>query len=79
VRTHLAAGDTLVLYTDGICDVAPPHGLSEDQVVRLFQGAAEEAGDGEALADGIHDRLAAILPLDDRNDDIALLVLRVPS
>ena len=78
VATHLDAGDTLVLYTDGICDVAPPHGLSEDQVVRLLQGAAEEAADGEALADGIHDRLAAVLPLDDRNDDIALLVLRVP-
>ena len=79
VVDHLGPGDTVVLYTDGICDVAPPHGLTEDQVVSLFQAAGAEADDGEALADGIHDRLAAVLPVDDRNDDIALLLLRVPG
>jgi PAS domain S-box-containing protein len=79
VVTHLGPGDTVVLYTDGICDVAPPHGLTEPQVVALFEAAAAEADDGEALADGIHDRLAAVLPVDDRSDDIALLLLRVPG
>jgi hypothetical protein len=32
----------------------------------------------EAIADRIHDRLAAVLPMDDRTDDVALLILQVP-
>jgi serine phosphatase RsbU (regulator of sigma subunit) len=79
VVAHLGPGDTVVLYTDGICDVAPPHGLSDEQVLTLFRAAAAEADDGEALADAIHERLAAVLPVDDRNDDIALLLLRLPG
>ena len=37
------------------------------------------AHDVEAVADRIHERLAAVLPVDDRTDDIAVLLLRVPS
>ncbi|HYF45628.1 MAG TPA: SpoIIE family protein phosphatase, partial [Acidimicrobiales bacterium] len=75
--TRLAPGDTLVLYTDGICDVAPPHGLTEEQVTALVEQAVAEAGDAvDEVADRIHAALEAVVPLDDRNDDIALLVLR---
>jgi hypothetical protein len=30
------------------------------------------------IADRIHDRLAAVLPMDHRTDDVALLILQVP-
>jgi PAS domain S-box-containing protein len=79
VEDHLAPGDSMVLYTDGICDVAPPHGLNEDEVHELIAAAGAAADDAEAIADGVHDRLAEVLPVDDRSDDIALLVLRVPG
>jgi serine phosphatase RsbU (regulator of sigma subunit) len=77
---HLAPGDTLVLYTDGVGDVAPPHGLDEDEVTRLLVDAASGAGPArpEVIADRIQDRLAAVLPMDDRTDDVALLILQVP-
>jgi len=77
VATRLDAGDTVLLYTDGICDVAPPYGLTEDEVAELFAKAVAAGGDDvERIADEVHERLAAVLPVDDRNDDIALLILR---
>lgn len=80
VAEHLAPGDTLVLYTDGVGDVAPPHGLDEDEVMRLLVDAASGSGPAppEVIADRIHDRLAAVLPMDHRTDDVALLILQVP-
>ncbi|MET0880981.1 MAG: SpoIIE family protein phosphatase [Acidimicrobiales bacterium] len=77
---HLAPGGTLVLYTDGVGDVAPPHGLDEAEVTRLLVDAASGSGltPPGAIANRIHDRLAAVLPMDDRTDDVALLILQVP-
>ena len=77
---HLAPGDTLVLYTDGVGDVAPPHSLDEAEVTRLLVDAASGSAPTppDAIANRIHDRLAAVLPMDDRTDDVALLILQVP-
>ena len=75
-RVKVAPGDTLVLYTDGVSDLAPPHDLVETEVLDLVAESAGRASDAEGTADNIHQALAEILPLDRREDDIALLVLR---
>lgn len=76
--TSLEAGDTIVLYTDGATDVAPPHGLTTEELVRLVGLAAEHARSAEQLADRLHADLSSILPIQERHDDIALLILRLP-
>lgn len=76
VSITLDPGDTLVLYTDGVSDLAPPHGLTEDEVLDLMKDCVGDSDDAEGTADRLHVALADILPLDQRADDIALLVLR---
>jgi serine phosphatase RsbU (regulator of sigma subunit) len=73
---HLAAGDTLVLYTDGIGDLQDPHGLSPDETAELIASAVRQASTADGAADAIHGAIAARLPIEDRPDDIALVVLR---
>lgn len=77
VLLDLSPGDTLVLYTDGVSDVAPPHDLTESEVLDLVAASARGAAGAQDTADHIHRALAEILPLEQREDDIALLVLRV--
>ncbi len=76
VSVLLEPGDTLVLYTDGVTDVAPPHDLDDVSVLRLVERSVAGSVDAEGTADRIHAALAEILPIDRREDDIALLVLR---
>jgi PAS domain S-box-containing protein len=76
VRRVLQPGDTLVAYTDGATDLPHPHALSEVDVTGLVQGAAAGSEHADDVADGIHRALDRILPIEQRNDDIALLVLR---
>lgn len=73
---HLEPGEALVFYTDGATDVRPPHGLTATEFARIVFDATAKAPNAEAIADNIHQALALILPLDERNDDVALLVLR---
>jgi PAS domain S-box-containing protein len=73
----LQAGDTVVLYTDGATDVAPPYGLTEAEFSELVGQAAHDCASAEDVADRLHLELSAILDIDDRDDDIALMVLRV--
>ena len=42
-RRQLAVGDVVVLYTDGITDLPPPYGQTEDDVVELVAGIADRA------------------------------------
>ena len=42
-RTRLNPGDTLILYTDGITDVRPPHGLRESELIALAEQVAIQA------------------------------------
>ena len=74
---ELGRGDAVVLYTDGVTDVPRPHAIEDDDLVALVARAASQTSTAEALADSLEAELMAVLPLERRGDDIALLVLRV--
>ena len=77
--TKLSAGDSVVLYTDGVTDLAPPHGLSPDEMQEMAVAAAASGRSADAVAEALGDAIEAKLPLAERDDDIALLVLRIDS
>jgi PAS domain S-box-containing protein len=72
----LRPGDTLVAYTDGATDLPPPHALTELDVARLVGKVAAASTSVDDVAEGLHHELDRILPIDERNDDVALLVIR---
>jgi serine phosphatase RsbU (regulator of sigma subunit) len=74
---RLLPGDTVVLYTDGATDVPDPDGLSADDFQDLVATAVGGAASAEMVADRLHEQLSSIRPIEQRSDDIALLVLRV--
>ena len=71
------SGDSIVFYTDGATDVAPPHGLTPTQLEELVRAAAVGRPDPEQIADRLEESLSSILPIADRRDDIAILVVCV--
>ena len=75
----LVAGDTIVLYTDGATDVRPPHDLTAEDVEAIVERATTASRDASSVADRLGDELSTILPISERDDDIALLVLHVTS
>ena len=77
--TTLAPGDAIVFYTDGVTDVRPPHDLSPGDFSTLVGQVARDTVSAEDLADRLSKQLAALLPIEDRTDDIALLILRIPN
>lgn len=72
----LEPGSTLVLYTDGLTDVRPPHGLDAEDTLALVREVAGDGSPAEAVADRLHARVTERLAIQDRADDIALLVVR---
>ncbi len=74
---ELGPGDTLVLNTDGITDVAPPYGLTEEQRVELIRTAARAEGTAEEVARGVQTAIEDVLPISQRDDDIALVAIRI--
>lgn len=75
--THLEPGDTLMLFTDGVTDVRPPYGLDDDEVMAMMTAAAIDGTTAEEVIERLGDRLDAVLPFDERNDDMAIIVIRV--
>ena len=74
---ELASGDTVVLYTDGVTDVAPPNGLDPEGLAALMRRATAGEGSAEEVAVRLGDAIEEHLPIRERNDDVALVVLRV--
>jgi PAS domain S-box-containing protein len=77
VEGSVQRGDTLVLYTDGITDVAPPHGIDPEALAQMVAKAAEGEVSAEQIAARLGNAIEAVLPISERNDDVALLVVRV--
>jgi serine phosphatase RsbU (regulator of sigma subunit) len=76
VEQSLEAGDTLLFYTDGMTDVRPPHALTADDIASMA-AEASRADSAEGVVDEMHHRLSAALPMSERSDDIALVVVRI--
>jgi serine phosphatase RsbU (regulator of sigma subunit) len=77
ITTELERGDVVVLYTDGITDVRPPHDLSPDDMKDMVGNAAADASTAEAVASNLGVFIDRKLPFAVRDDDIALLVLKM--
>jgi serine phosphatase RsbU (regulator of sigma subunit) len=73
---RLDVGDVVILYTDGITDLPPPHGRTEHDVADLAARVVPGRTAAQIAAD-IHDSVVERLGNDERNDDVALVVLRV--
>src|SRR5207248_195793 len=76
---QLEAGDTVICYTDGATDLRPPWALSGEDFSVLLEQSVRETASAEAAASNISERLQAHRPFTERNDDIALVVLRVSA
>ena len=76
-EVDLSPGDTVVFYTDGLYDLPPPRYLSEADVIGLVGQSAAGAADAEAVADAIAAHLEGSAPFGDRDDDVAVVVVRV--
>ena len=75
--TILPAGSTLLLHTDGVNDIAPPYDLDEHQLRLLVSAAAGDGGSADDIAERIGDSIAAILPIPQRDDDVAIVVVHL--
>lgn len=74
---ELAEGDTVVLHTDGVTDVPDPHGIDDATLAGIVADAASSTGGAEKVAERLRASVDAVLPLRERDDDIALVVVRV--
>jgi serine phosphatase RsbU (regulator of sigma subunit) len=66
-----------VFYTDGATDLPPPHALDNAEFISMVEQATGKAATAEEVADRLHDALDSVLSFDDRNDDVALLIMRI--
>jgi serine phosphatase RsbU (regulator of sigma subunit) len=75
-EAHLAPGDVLVLYTDGVVEARSPEGtfFGEERLMTILRSSV--ALDASTMAGRIE---SAVLNFQEQNprDDIAILVLRV--
>jgi serine phosphatase RsbU (regulator of sigma subunit) len=75
-EAHLASGDALVLYTDGVVEARSPEGIyfGEERLMTILRSSV--ALEASTIASRIE---GAVLNFQEQNprDDIAILVLRV--
>jgi serine phosphatase RsbU (regulator of sigma subunit) len=75
-RTVLRSGDVAVLYTDGITDLPPPYGIDAAQLAEVIR-PLRDLPTADAIAAGIQQALVQRVADRSRQDDVALLVVRI--
>jgi sigma-B regulation protein RsbU (phosphoserine phosphatase) len=75
--TALATGDVVVFYTDGLTERPDPYGRTEAEFAEYLAARAAGARCAEELADRIHRDNEEVGATTQRDDDVALVVLRV--
>ena len=73
----LAPGDAIVLYTDGVTDLRPPHALTEERFAEIVDLAVGDQPSADSIAGTIGLAIHDLMPIPDRHDDVALLVVRI--
>ncbi len=77
--TQLFAGDAVMLHTDGVTDLAPPYDLAPEAMQAMAVAAAASSVTADGIASALGESIADTLSLAERDDDIALLILRIGS
>ncbi len=79
-RVKLAPGDRVVLYTDGVTEARSPAGefYGEERLAAFLLGLEREST-AEYVARAVKDDVSAFTGSDDFEDDMTLVVLRVPA
>ena len=77
--TQLFVGDAVMLHTDGVTDLAPPYDLAPEEMQAMAVAAAASSASADGIARSLGESIADTLPLAERDDDIALLILRIGS
>jgi serine phosphatase RsbU (regulator of sigma subunit) len=72
----LHPGDVVVFYTDGITDLPPPYGIDTSELIKVIHHL-RHLPTAEAVAAGIQRSLHQRVPDRTRQDDVALLVVRI--
>jgi serine phosphatase RsbU (regulator of sigma subunit) len=75
-EARLHSGDVAVFYTDGITDLPPPYGIDAADLADVVE-SLRALPTADAIAAGIQQSLVARVPDRTRQDDVALLVVRV--
>jgi serine phosphatase RsbU (regulator of sigma subunit) len=81
VSTHegdavLEPGDAVIFYTDGLTDLPPPFGLSADELLDLVAPLVHRPS-AASIADDLRELVLGRVPDPRRQDDVAILVIRV--
>jgi PAS domain S-box-containing protein len=74
--TALESGATVVLHTDGVNDVRPPHDLDDQALMSMIRTAASD-GPADVIAERLGHAISDVLSIPERDDDVAVVVLRI--
>ena len=79
-RVQLVAGDRVVLYTDGVTEARSPAGeFYGEERLGAFLARLDPDSSAEQVARGVKDDVSSFTGSDDFEDDMTLVVLRVPA
>jgi PAS domain S-box-containing protein len=77
-RVHIAPGDALIVYTDGLVDMPAEAGLDAERLMGLVAACSSaEGATAASIADAVSTDLEERRALTTRRDDTVLVVLRV--